>query len=305
MADGASGALKIRARVRDAFLDGAACARRWSSADATGARAIASLTNLLSRLDVVTTAAGGVRGVSPWLFNGTGIASISMRVESDPTLLGPLAAFHGIAPRLVLVHADEIVRTRALLCGVVLDVLRDQEIGIARASAVAVAAIAKATPAVREAAEAVSVEAPVSASELVYALQMLCAAIAMRTGRRVLAALQTAADVDVGGFVGATGEGIGGAGGESSCDDDDKRRGGRGMMTTRGGDSDNENDGAAGSGRAAAAALRVATTAQAWAADALECDTIGAIPDFSNLLWKLEGTVLFSDDGGGGGAADG
>ena len=273
MPDAPSGASsKVRLRIIDAFLDGASCVRRWASADAIGARSIASLTNLLSRLDVLTLAAGGVDdGVSPWLYNATPSLS-SSSAASAALLLGPLSGFYGLAPRLALVHLDEVSRARALLCGGVLDVLRDEEAGLARASALALATLAKATPAVRDAADVMSVESPVRVSELMFLLERLSAAIAMRTGRRIFAALQTAADVDVGKMVGITPSTTSSSATEAVGDDDDA------ITTTH----------------AATAAARVATTAQIWAADALECDQVGILVDFSDLLWRLEGKTLFT-----------
>lgn len=271
----ASEVTKLRARVHSAFVEGASCARRWSSADATGVRALSSLSNLLSRLDVLVAASGGIGGVSPWHFGGNGDSAAAPDFLRA-TQLGPLSAFWGISPRLALAHADEAERSRALLCGGVLDALRQEEASLTSAALLAAACIAKAQPGVLKAADTITLDNPIALSEVVDKLEKLSRAVAMRTGRRMLAAMEVNADVSIGRFVG------------QMPDDDQSDE--KSLVADRSIEEDDGNEG----GSIMRASERVSALAQLWAADALECDDQGAVAEFSLALWKINEHPLFS-----------
>lgn len=281
----ASAVTKLRLRVHEAFLEGASCARRWSSADATGVRALSSLSNLLSRLDVLVAASGGIGGVSPWHFGGNGDSAAAAPDLLRATQLGPLSAFWGISPRLALAHADEAERSRALLCGGVLDALREEDAGLTSAALLAAASIAKAQPGVRQAADTITLDNPIAVSEVVDKLEKLSQAVAMRTGRRMLAAMEVNADVSIGRFVGQM---------------HDDQSGKKSLEADHNSDEDDGNEG----GAILRASERVRALAQLWAADALECDNAGAVADFSLALWKINDQPLFNMKRGGGGGED-
>jgi hypothetical protein len=208
----ASGAAfaKVHTRLSKVASGAVAALAEYAALDASGARVLASLHNLLARLALLTACAEGVRVQT----DAGGVVTTSVSGGGAGRLLGSLALFHAAPAALAAKHAAEVAKAQRNLATVVA-ALQAVQAAVRQAAAEACALWDAWEEAGGAGLEDRSPERPVSAADLLALVRAAKAVVAADMTRKV-EALAVAGGVVLEGARVAAGSGGGAEAGEEA-----------------------------------------------------------------------------------------